>query len=228
MKTSTNSLKINKSNLMKRAWATFKTGKFKSFGEALKASWLTEKNNIVTYNINTLYKKYNNELLNYVTFKLNGNKFDSQDIVSEIFVKVNQNIYLFDCSKSSLKTWLYNIANNCVIDYMRSKKASKRNIEQTTYISEFQKDNGEDWLTIANPETSNELENKELATSIAKAMETLKPIEKQLVNLILMQGYKYQEVSDMLNINLNTVKVTINRIKTKLAIELKQVYKLHQ
>jgi RNA polymerase sigma-70 factor (ECF subfamily) len=213
---------------MKRAWVMFKMSKHKTFSEALKASWLIEKNNVVTYNINTLYKKYNNELLNYVAFKINGNKFDSQDIVSEVFVKVNQNIYLFDSSKSSLRTWLYNITNNCIIDYVRSKKATKRNIEKTTYISEFQKDNGEDWLQPTNPDAINQLENNELASSIAKAMETLKPIEKQLANLILMQGYKYQEVSDMLNINLNIVKVTINRIKSKLAIELKQVYELHQ
>ena len=228
MKTSTNSLKINKSNLMKRAWAMFKAGKFQTFGEALKASWVTEKSNVVIYNINTLHKKYSNELINYVTFKLNGNAFDAQDIVSEVFVKVNQNIYLFDSSKSSLKTWLYNITKNCMLDYIRTKKASKRNSEQTTYISDYQKDNGEDWINVSNPETSNELENKELATAINKAMQTLKPSEQEIVKLVLMQGYKYQEVSDMLNLSLSNVKVIVLRAKEKLANELKQVYQLHQ
>lgn len=227
MKTLSNTLKINKSNLMKRAWANFKAGKFQTFGEALKASWLTEKSNVVTYNINTLHKKYSNELVNYVTFKLNGNAFDAQDIVSEVFVKVNQNIYLFDSSKSSLKTWLYNITKNCMLDYIRAKKASKRNTEKTSYISDYQKDNGENVIEIANTESTNQLENSELSNAIAIAMQTLKPIEQKLIQMAEIEGFKYQEIANELNIPLNTVKVYILRAKAKLATQLKQTYELY-
>lgn len=224
----TNSLKINKSNLMKRAWAMFKNGKFTTFSDALKNAWQIEKNNIVSYNIDTIYKKYNNELLNYVTFKLNGNNFDAQDIVQETFLKINANIHTFDANKSALKTWIYNITNRTLIDYIRLKKANKRDTNQTTYLSEYQKDNGEDWLQPTNPDAINELENNELGASINKAFDCLKPKEKEIATLILIEGYKYQEVSDILNININTVKVSINRIRTKLAIELKNVYELYQ
>lgn len=222
----TNSLttnKMNKSIIMKRAWYLFKNNAFATFSECLKSSWAIQKSQPVL-NLDTLYKKYHNKLYNHVKFNMYGNSFDSDDIFSNVWIKVNNQLHTYKSEKSNIYTWLINIANSCITDWYRAKKASKRNTDQTTYISDFQKDNGEDYIDIPNQNESNLLESKELGDAMASAIKSLKPIEQKLIQLNVVDGYKYQEVSEMLEIPLNTVKVYIARAKAKLATKL-QSYK---
>lgn len=229
MKAQTNKQKYNKSAIMKRAWVYFRQNKFSSFGEALKASWKVEKINVtnIDYNINTIYKKYNTSLINYISYRLNGKLTDAEDIVAETYIKIVEKIHLFDSTKSSLKTWIYNVAYNTMLDHISKQNAAIRNVKQTSYISDYKNDNGLESFEVVDTNNINTLETTELGLEIQRAMNTLNERDKKIAQMILVEDYKYSEVSEYMDIPLNTIKVTVSRIKTKLTKELEQAYKLY-
>lgn len=229
MKAQTNKQKYNKSAIMKRAWVYFRQNKFSSFGVALKASWKVEKINVtnIDYNINTIYKKYNTSLINYISYRLNGKLTDAEDIVAETYIKIVEKIHLFDSTKSSLKTWIYNVAYNTMLDHISKQNAAIRNVKQTSYISDYKNDNGLESFEVVDTNNINTLETTELGLEIQRAMNTLNERDKKIAQMILVEDYKYSEVSEYMDIPLNTIKVTVSRIKTKLTKELEQAYKLY-
>lgn len=54
------------------------------------------------------------------------NTEDAQDITQEVFVKIYQRYHQYDPSAASLKTWIYRIAINQCLDFLKSKKSKKR------------------------------------------------------------------------------------------------------
>lgn len=65
-----------------------------------------------------VYIDYYNKVMHYVAGKIK-NRHEVDDIVSEVFLKVNEKLDTFDAGKSSISTWIYTIARNTVIDYYR-------------------------------------------------------------------------------------------------------------
>lgn len=68
-----------------------------------------------------LYEEYFPVVYNRIFFRL-LNKADAEDIVSVIFLKIAGKLHTFDESKASLKTWIFAITNNALIDYYRTRK----------------------------------------------------------------------------------------------------------
>ena len=65
-----------------------------------------------------VYIDYYDKVMRYVAGKIK-NRHEVDDIVSEVFLKVNEKFDTFDAGKSSISTWIYTIARNTVIDYYR-------------------------------------------------------------------------------------------------------------
>ncbi len=68
-----------------------------------------------------LYTEYRDKVSRYVFCKLR-NKNDAEDLVSEIFLKVYENLDKFDANLASVSTWIYTITQNTVTDYFRSNR----------------------------------------------------------------------------------------------------------
>src|SRR3989339_1719465 len=133
-----------------------------------------------------LYKEGNKEafkgLINRYTFPLYNftahivNQNDASDVVQEIFIKTWKSIHKFDEKKASFKTWIFTIARNTAIDFMRKKK--------NLVFSDFENAEGENVLldTVADPKHSAEkitakIENKKLAEKI---LNKLSPIYREI------------------------------------------------
>ncbi|MFZ5341178.1 MAG: RNA polymerase sigma factor [Patescibacteria group bacterium] len=66
-----------------------------------------------------LYDHYFQKIYDFVFYKI-GNKNDTQDLVSDVFMKVFENIGSFDIARGTkFSSWIYMIANNVVIDHFR-------------------------------------------------------------------------------------------------------------
>ena len=74
-----------------------------------------------TPDMEEVYRVYYPVVYNYIFYKLLS-KENTEDVVSQIFMKVLRNLHHFDSSKSSLKTWIFRIANNTLIDYYRARR----------------------------------------------------------------------------------------------------------
>ena len=139
------------------------------------------------------------------------NDNDIEDIAQDIFIKVYKNIDKFH-GNSSLYTWIYRIATNMCLDYMKKKK-------NVIYIDEkVQLDDGEVELQLPSDEKLQEelYEEKEMKQKLNKAIDKLPDKQKAMIILRDIKGLSYEEISEVLEIKLGTVKSQINRARLKL------------
>ena len=119
----------------------------------------------------------------------------AEDVLQEVFVKIWQNIKLYDASKGRLYTWMLNIARNQSIDRTRSKDFNNRS--KTTELSE----------TVYNSMQRTEAKIDDVG--LAKTLNKLPDESRKLLELVYYHGYTQEEIANMLNIPLGTVKTRI-------------------
>ncbi|AIO18402.1 ECF RNA polymerase sigma factor SigW [Candidatus Izimaplasma bacterium HR1] len=85
----------------------------------------------------SLMTKYHNEMFSFV-FNMLGNYDDTEDLIQEIFIKVYNNLNRYNSRKSSFRTWLYRIASNHTINYLKSSSYKRKsgNELDTTFIED--------------------------------------------------------------------------------------------
>ncbi len=126
---------------------------------------------------------------------------DAPDVVQEIFIKIWKNIGRFDENKASFKTWIFRIARNSIIDFLRKKKSivfsNLENEEEESFES-----------TI-----SSEEELPEIAIDKLKDAEGLNKILKQLptnyqevLSLYYQEEMTFDQIGEILGKSINTVK----------------------
>jgi len=163
-----------------------------------------------------IYNAFYSEILNYVAYKMN-NRTVAEDITSEVFVKVYKNLNTYDSSKAQFNTWLYFVANNTIIDYYRKYKNEAKDVS----IGDFVDSEGREFFQVeADENSSSDVEGKELMNSISKAFEGLKPKYKQVATLLFIEQKKYDEIAEICNIPMGSVKGMVNRCRAMLQSQL--------
>ena len=139
--------------------------------------------------LNTLLTENYNFLKGYI-IKMTGNPHLSQDILQETMLKAVLNINKFT-PHAKFSTWLIKIATNTYKDFLRKNKPSEL-IEETLESPE----GGPENLTIA------KVAYKEIMGILLSL-----PYEKRAVFILKhYQGYKYEEISEILNCPIGTVR----------------------
>lgn len=121
----------------------------------------------------------------------------AEDVLQEAFVKIWHSSTSYSPDKGRLFTWIVNIARNLAIDKIRSKdfKNQSKNHElenNVTFIDE-QKN------TVYKPELM----------GIKNLVETLKPEQKSILDLVYFKGYTHVEAAEELGIPLGTIKTRL-------------------
>ena len=130
----------------------------------------------------------------------------AKDVTQDTFIKVYTHRKLIDPEKN-IKTWIFTIATNTVYDFLREKKRKNE-------VS-FDADNE----TILSFEAYYPQEG--LVSDVYKALEQINPEYKKSLLLFFQQGFQYQEIADILDMPINTVKTHISRGKEQLKEKLK-------
>jgi len=144
----------------------------------------------------------------------------SKDLTSEIFMKVIDNLQVFDCSKAKLSTWIIKITNNHCTDYHRKAKNS-RNVMNDSFVDN---DGKEIFQFTDSNNASDNVENNELKAKIDIAFNSLKPEFKQVATLLFVEGKNYDEIACLTGLSMSNVKVIIHRVKAILQAELQTEY----
>ncbi|MFN3793669.1 MAG: RNA polymerase sigma factor [Chitinophagaceae bacterium] len=130
-----------------------------------------------------------------------------QDVLQEVFVKIWKQIESYDAQKGRLFTWMLNIARNAAIDLVRSKGYRK------------QQQSGE--LTDRNAESAGSSQVATDHIGLRKLVYQLKEEQRILVELAYFQGYTQDEIAQLLNIPLGTVKTRLRAALTQLRSSIK-------
>lgn len=140
-----------------------------------------------------------------------------EDLLQEIFAKAFDNIHSFNPTYA-FSTWLYRIATNHTIDYLRKKKLKTMSLDEP-----IQTKDGEMRLEVADDSehTDEGIQYKQRAKIIREAIDLLPPRYKKVIQMRHMEEKSYQEIAEMLELPLGTVKAHIFRARELLYKHLK-------
>lgn len=145
----------------------------------------------------------------YMLLKMVKNKSDADDLTIEAFGKAFKNIGQYT-PNFAFSTWLFKIASNNCIDFLRKRKANTISIEGQTDAS-----GNEMPINIQSDELDPEEDmiRQQKAILMRNIVEKLKPRYKELVNLRYFQEYSYEEIAQQMDIPIGTVKAQLFRAR---------------
>ncbi len=153
-----------------------------------------------------IYDEYFDDVYRYVYFKI-GNKWDADDIVSEIFRKAYEKRSSFKEIENP-KAWLLMIARNTVIDFYRKKKNILIGDEIEFYFNP---------LPFEDPfQESEEMER------LKKSLNYLSKEDLEITNLRYFADLKFKEIADILDKTEQSLRVKSSRITKKLGLLVKK------
>ena len=163
-----------------------------------------------------LVNRYKDKLINFI-FNYLGDLESSEDVVQETMIKLyKKKHYYKEIAKFS--TWLYTIAKNLANTELRKRKQRK-----TTLLSHFSKDDKTYELPSNDPEPGQEIQTDIVNKIIRVAVNQLSEKFKIVIVLRDIQGLAYEDISEIINVPIGTVKSRINRARLQLQVELKHL-----
>jgi len=135
-----------------------------------------------------------------------GDSQAAQDVVQETFVKAWKNLKKFDTQKN-FKTWLFAIAKNTSVDFLRKKKAipfSQFFNKEDDHIKDAAV--AEQILVDPAPLPNEILERADLASTLNAAMEKLSAKYRMVLFLRYNDHFSFREIAETLGEPLNTIK----------------------
>lgn len=150
-----------------------------------------------------LVKKYLKIIYNF-SYKNVGNAEQAEDITQEVFLKIWKNLKKFD-QKKDFKPWIFQIARNTSIDYLRKKKSIP--------FSKFENEKGQNILldNMASPD-SNLIEKLSDKRVLASVMQNLTDKDQKIINLRHRDGMSFKEIAEIFDESINTIKSRYRRI----------------
>jgi RNA polymerase sigma-70 factor (ECF subfamily) len=170
-----------------------------------------------------LIERFERPVFNLVS-RLTDNRADSPDVVQEVFLKVFRNVGSFR-GDSSLKTWIYRIAVNEARNHRRwFGRHRKQEVGLETGLGRAH--GGAQWLTDPGRSPLEQTLDHETQAVIEAALGELNPNFRAALVLREVEGLSYEEIAEILEISLGTVKSRILRgreaLRGRLAERVKQ------
>lgn len=163
-----------------------------------------------------LMKKYHDPVFSLV-FKIIHDKEEIEDLVQETFIKAFSSLKSFN-ENYSFSTWIFKIASNNCIDYMRKKKLKTLSINVT-----IEQEEGESTIEIPDTsyETDRHLIEEQRRKIIQDAINSLPEKYRVVIQMRHQEEKNYDEISEILNMPIGTVKAHIFRAREMLNKYLK-------
>lgn len=148
----------------------------------------------------------------FMLLKMVNNKNDAEDLTLEAFGKAFKNLHQYSPSYA-FSTWLFKIATNNCIDFLRKRRGVYVSIEN----SQENGDNDQPIKLRSNePNPEEKLIRIQKAILMRKIVHKLKPRYRILVELRYFREYSYEEIAKELNLPLGTVKAQLFRAREML------------
>ena len=168
-------------------------------------------------------KLHQEQVLN-TCFRFVNNRDEAEDLVQDVFLEVYNSIDSFR-GDAKLSTWIYQIAVNKSLDFIRKKKRKKR-FAFVLSLTGF----GDEEKELLLPATSNphtDLEQKERTQILYKAIDSLPENQKVAITLSKYDGFSNKEIAEIMGTSISAVDSLIHRAKNNLQKKLKKYFENH-
>ncbi len=161
-----------------------------------------------------LISPYQKKVLN-LAYRMLGNVSDAEDAAQEIFIKVFRSLYSFN-EQSAFSTWLYKVATNVCLDILRKRK--RQNGGALISINRYSSQDDEYELPIEDgaPSPYEEAQKKEAMRALKSALDLLSEEQRAVIVMRDINGLSYEEIADVMECSLGTIKSRINRSRLAL------------
>ncbi len=136
-----------------------------------------------------------------------ANRAEAEEITQEVLIKVWNKAASFNPAKASVNTWIFTIARNTRIDFIRRNERNSRDID----IEDI-------WHEPESPEPLVDLQQKRTEQVIKAAMDTLPEEQVEVLYKAFMEGKSHNDVAEELGLPLGTVKSRIRLALSKMQI----------
>ncbi len=159
--------------------------------------------------LNELMKRYR-ESIYYMILKMVNNHEDAEDLTVEAFTKAFMNLHKY-VPNYAFSTWLFRIASNNVIDFLRKKR-----IETISLYAQKDEDGNEIMvgkISSGDPSPEDIFIKSQRAEILREVLTTINPKYAELITLRYFKELSYDEIAKELDMPIGTVKVQLHRAK---------------
>lgn len=153
-----------------------------------------------------LVHRYQRQITSYI-FRMLNNYDASLDVTQEVFIKVYNSLNKYS-SDYKFSTWLYRIAHNAAIDYMRRNSVYQQSLDVETKDGTYQLQ-----IESGQPNPEQERERSEWRTEIESVVKCLPSVYRELILLRHAQDLSYDEIAEVTGLPLGTVKNRLFRAR---------------
>jgi RNA polymerase sigma-70 factor (ECF subfamily) len=138
-----------------------------------------------------LYEEHFDKIHRYVTLRI-GNEMEAEDVTQQVFVNTLQSISSFKWRGISFSAWLFRIAHNQAVDYLRKKKRAAVPLDES----------------LASSDSSPQLvaEDKQDIEQLLQATKKLTEAQREVISLRFTSGLPIAEVAKVMGKSQGAVK----------------------
>jgi RNA polymerase sigma-70 factor (ECF subfamily) len=164
----------------------------------------------------TLYLRHQGPLFRFALLRC-GSPDAAADVVQEAFMGLLTNSLKFDPLRGALQNFLFGVARNLV---MKHEYARQRGAVQSVHAGDDEDDDGAFELADDAAEPLNRMLGNEQAEQVRRALALLAPHYRDVVILYEMHDLSYQEIADICQLDIGTVRSRLSRARAALAKRL--------
>ena len=151
----------------------------------------TCRGSVESYNL--LVSRWEKRVYNYL-LRITGNREDALDLAQDVFLKAYQNLRKLD-DPERFAPWLYRIAHNEAYSLFRKRKPE-------VDVDTVEPDPTDVGISVG----GSSIFPIELSLAVASALERLSPDQREAVVLKIYQGFKFEEMAEILSCPVSTIK----------------------
>ncbi|NIP32015.1 MAG: sigma-70 family RNA polymerase sigma factor [Candidatus Dadabacteria bacterium] len=172
---------------------------------------------------NIILKRYDRPLYRFLLRMMSGNVSQAEDLFQDVFLKVIEKKKDFD-SKKSFKTWLYTVARNTAIDFIRKESYRDHiSLDSMAYNSvEYSNVSRLDLIQSKIKGQERVFFEKELNNLLTEKLNVLNNEFREVFILKEIEGLKFNEIAEITDSPLSTVKSRLRYALKKLKNEIKK------
>jgi RNA polymerase sigma-70 factor, ECF subfamily len=162
-----------------------------------------------------LVERYQTRLLNFI-YRTIGDRERAEDLVQEVFIRVYRHLHRFDRSKK-FSTWAYTIASNLAKNELRNRSRNPLVLFQTMRGSSAEEDDRPLQFEDTTSRPDDMYRKRHLRQLVDETVAALPEHHRQVFVLRELEGKSYEEIAEITDCNLGTVKSRLNRARNAFA-----------
>ena len=156
--------------------------------------------------------------LYHLVYRMTGSSADTEEIVQDTLLRAFKGLEKFEL-RSNFRTWIYRIATNRTLDFLKSKKMSDTQAYRIAEDPDLD-DSREIQLAATAPGPDRMVISEQMKSRMAQALSLLTPAERVAFTMRHMEGRSIGEISKTLNLKTSAAKNSVFRAVQKLRQQL--------